>query len=159
MELRPALLVLGESAAGVANPALSERPVTPQEWELGLRERLRDWSAMPMKVPVMDDIPYASYDVPVCLSRVAAGIRGATSCIVAKKSALNEKVRKVEMAAVSDDPEARWVDDSDLFYHGDACQTTVHAFIAYRDDNHISDRLADHLAGLLDQQINLLEVR
>src|SRR6185437_2492175 len=70
--LHPALLVLGESAASVANPRMSARPVSLQEWEEGLRFELITWRAMKIKTLVMADIPYAPYDVPVCLSRLAA---------------------------------------------------------------------------------------
>ncbi len=155
--LHPALLVLGESAAGVANPRMSARPVSPQEWEDGLRSELMTWEAMKIKTLVMADIPYAPYDVPVCLSRLAARDWGAKACVIARKIGLNDKVRKAEVEAVRGDTAARWVDMSSLFCSATECKTVVDGYVAYRDDNHISEPLARHLAQRLDHEIELLE--
>lgn len=155
--LHPALLVLGESAAGVANPGMSARPVSPQEWEDGLRSELITWRAMKIKTLVMADIPYPHYDVPVCLSRLAAGDWGANPCVIARTIALNEKVRKAEVQAVGGNTDARWADMSNLFCSATECKTVVDGYVAYRDDNHISESLARHLAGHLDQEIELLK--
>jgi peptidoglycan/LPS O-acetylase OafA/YrhL len=155
--LHPAVLVLGESATGVANPRMSARPVSPQEWEDGLRHELSTWGAMKIKTLVIADIPYAPYDVPVCLSRLAAEDWGAKACVIARSIGLNEKVRKAEVEAVGDDTDARWADMSSLFCSATECKTVVDGFVAYRDDNHISEQLARHLAQRLDHEIELLE--
>lgn len=155
--LCPFLLVLGESVAAVANPRMSARPVTPQEWEDGLRSKLNAWGAMGIKTLVIADIPYAPYDVPVCLSRLAASKWGTNACVIPRRTGLNERVRNAEIKAVSGDSNSRWIDLSNLFCSGAQCQTVVDGLVAYRDDNHISYALARHLAGRLDREIEVLE--
>jgi hypothetical protein len=95
--------------------------------------------------------------VPVCLSRLAAGDWGANPCVIARTIALNEKVRKAEVQAVGGNTDARWADMSNLFCSATECKTVVDGYVAYRDDNHISESLARHLAGHLDQEIELLK--
>jgi hypothetical protein len=154
--LHPSLVVLGESAATVANPRMSERPVTPQQWGDGLSSKLSTLGANGTKVLVMADIPYASYDVPVCLSRLVAGRLGTKSCVIARKTGINDRVRHAEMAAVSGNTNARWVDITGLFCSEVQCLTVVDNLVAYRDDNHVSETLALHLAPRLEREIDLL---
>jgi peptidoglycan/LPS O-acetylase OafA/YrhL len=154
--LRPLMVVLGESAGAVANPRMSQRPVTPREWEEGLRSTLGQLDASGTKTLVMADIPYSSYDVPVCLSREMARKWRARPCVVAKATGLNQRVRDGEQAAVNSDANARWVDFSDLYCQGSYCQTIIDGFVAYRDDSHISDIFARHLFPQLLHEIDLL---
>ena len=154
--LRPSLVMLGESAGAVDNPRMSERPVTAREWENGLRATLNKLRATGTKTLVMADIPYSSFDVPVCLSRAASARWGPKSCVIPREAGLNQQVRDLERAVVSGDSSAHWVDFSALFCTGSRCQTVVDNLVAYRDDNHISEVLARHLTPLLLHEIDLL---
>ena len=155
-ELRPALVILGESSAAVDNPRMSERPVTAREWEDGLRATLNKLRVTGTKTLVMADIPYSSFDVPVCLSRVASAKLGPKSCVISREAGLNQQVRDLERAVVSDDSSAHWVDFSTLFCTESRCQTVVDNLVAYRDDSHISEILARHLTPLLSHEIDLM---
>jgi peptidoglycan/LPS O-acetylase OafA/YrhL len=150
--LSPAMVVLGESSSWVA----SGRPVTPEQWGDGLRATLTSLDAIGTKTLVMADPPYSSFDVPVCLSRASAGKWGARPCVTIRAIGLNEPVRDQERAVVSGDANARWVDFSDLFCAGSYCQPVVDNVVAYRDNNHISEALASHLAPRLRHEMNLL---
>ena len=156
VELRPFIVVLGESANAVGNPRMSARPVTPREWGDGLRATLNKLNAIGTKTLVMADVPYSPFDVPVCLSRSAAAKWGAQPCVITRKMGLNQQVRDREMAAVGGDASARWVDFSGLFCPGSNCQTVIDNLVAYRDDNHISEALARHLAPRLLHEVDLL---
>jgi hypothetical protein len=156
--LRPSLVMLGESAAGVGNPRLNERPVTPREWQVGLRTVLNKLDAIGTKTLVMADIPYSSFDVPVCLSRAASAKWGSKSCVITREAGLNQQVRDLERAAVSGDSSVRWVDFSGLFCPGSSCQTIIDHLVAYRDDSHISEILALHLAPQLLHEVDLLMI-
>ena len=154
--LRPVMVVLGESAAAVGNPRMSRWPVTPRKWEDGLRVALSKLDATGTKTLVIADIPYASFDVPVCLSRVASAKWGPKSCEITREAGLNQQVRDGERAAVDSDSAARWVDFSGSFCRGSRCETIIDNLVAYRDDNHISETLARHLTPQLLHEVDLL---
>ena len=150
--LSPAMVVLGENSGFVA----SGLPITPEQWGDGLRATLTTLDAIGAKTLVMADIPAYSFDVPVCLSRASAAIWGARPCVTARAIGLNEPVRDQERAAVSGDANARWVDFADLFCPGSRCQPVVDNVVGYRDGNHMSEALANHLAPRLGHEMNLL---
>jgi peptidoglycan/LPS O-acetylase OafA/YrhL len=154
--LRPSMVVLGESARAVGDPRMSQWPVTPREWEDGLRVALNKLDAMGTKTLVIADIPYASFEVPVCLSRAASAKWGPKSCEINSEAGLNQQVRDGERAAVDSNSGARWVDFSGLFCRGSRCATIIDNLVAYRDDNHISEILARHLTPQLLHEMDLL---
>ena len=154
--LRPSIVVLGENAGSVANPRMSPRPVSARQWQEGLKTTLAQLEAAGSRILVMADIPYSPFDVPVCLSRSLSAKWGASRCLITKASALNERVRDVEKFAVSSDPAVRWVDFSSIFCSGVYCQTMVDNVVAYSDDNHLSEPLAQHLVPQLAREFDLL---
>jgi peptidoglycan/LPS O-acetylase OafA/YrhL len=154
--LRPSMVILGESAGAIGNPLMSQWPVTPRKWEDGLRVALSKLDAMGTKTLVIADIPYASFDVPVCLSRAASAKWGPKSCEIIREAGLNQQVRDGERAAVDSHSGARWVDFSGLFCRGSRCETIVDNLVAYRDDNHISEILARHLTPQLLHEVDVL---
>ena len=111
---------------------------------------------MGTKTLVIADIPYASFEVPVCLSRAASAKWGPKSCEINSEAGLNQQVRDGERAAVDSNSGARWVDFSGLFCRGSRCATIIDNLVAYRDDNHISEILARHLTPQLLHEMDLL---
>lgn len=154
--LRPVLVVLGESTVAVANPGMVVRPLTPRDWGDGLRATLNRLDAMGTRTLVMADTPAPSFNVVVCLSRVLAAKWGAKSCVITRESGLNQQVRGRERAAVSGDARARWADFSDILCPGSYCLTIIDNLVVYRDDDHISEIFARHLAPRLLHEMDLV---
>jgi hypothetical protein len=154
--LHPHLVVVSESDHPVGDPArgLPGLPITPDDWQRGLRSTGSYLDSRDLKTILIADVPRPEFNVPTCLSRAASRNRPVQICNVPRSAALNEDARRAERAAVSGLKNTRYVDLTDQFCSNQICPTLIKGQVVFRDGDHLTSSFSLSLAPVLKHEID-----
>jgi peptidoglycan/LPS O-acetylase OafA/YrhL len=154
--LHPHLVVVSESDHPVGDPArgVPGHPISPDDWQRGLRSTVSYLDSRDLKTIVIADVPQPVFDVPTCLSRAASRNRPVQICNVPRSTALNEGARRAERAAVSGLNKTRFVDLTDQFCSNQTCPTLIEGQVVFRDGDHLTSSFSRSLAPVLKHEID-----
>jgi peptidoglycan/LPS O-acetylase OafA/YrhL len=154
--LHPHLVVVSESDHPVGDPArgLPGLPITPDDWQRGLRSTVSYLDSRDLKTILIADVPRPEFNVPTCLSRAVSRNRPVQMCNVPRAVALNEDARRAERAAVSGLNNIRFVDLTDQFCSNQTCPTLIKGQVVFRDGDHLTSSFSLSLAPVLKHEID-----
>jgi peptidoglycan/LPS O-acetylase OafA/YrhL len=150
---RPAAVILSSWDHYIAVDGRSSSwQVTPEQWEAGLRRTYVRLTRSGIRVIVMRDVPRTNFDVPQCLSRRAAGLPFAQSCVYERKKAIhpvgieaqNRAARGLQIA---------FIDMNDVICSTSRCSPIRNGMIVFTDDNHITSAFSRSVADILGARI------
>jgi hypothetical protein len=121
----------------------------------GTRRTLQALSGV--RVVLMRDTPYFSYDVPTCLARSIRHLwYPGGSCEADRSRVLNAAVFESEQAGAWGLPDVHFIDVTDRICQWDICRPVQKDMLIYRDHHHITGTFADSLMASLN--VRLLDI-
>jgi hypothetical protein len=156
VEMHPSIVLLGSSTIylGRRNKRPSRFDVSLDDWRIGTRRTLEMLSLAGLRVVVMRDNPFSSFDIPTCLAR---SIRNhwypGSSCSMDKSESLNPAVYEAQLAAASGLPNVHFIDLTDQLCEGNVCPAIQKGMVIYRDSNHLTKKFASTLTPELEAQL------
>jgi peptidoglycan/LPS O-acetylase OafA/YrhL len=145
-------LIIASGFTGWSRGA-SRESVRPEDWRAGTRLTLAKLNGL--STVVIRDTPYLGIDVPVCLSRAARQGR-AQACAVERATAVDSAYHRAHVLGSAEFEQVHTWDFTDSFCDADWCPALLNGIVAYRDDNHMSERFALALSPLLSARISPL---
>jgi hypothetical protein len=107
-----------------------------------------------LRVVLMRDTPYFSYDIPTCLARSARHVwYPGGSCEANRSTVLNAAVFESEKSGASGFPNVHFIDVTDRICQNDICLPVQRDGLIYRDHHHLTGAFADSLMGALNAQL------
>lgn len=135
---RPAVVILSSWDHYIAMDGHpSSWQVTPAQWEAGLRRSYERLTRAGIRTIVMRDVPQTPFDVPQCLSRRAAGLPAAGSCLYDRSRALHPVGVVAQNRAARGLP-ISFIDMNDVICPTSQCSPVRNGMVIYTDDNHIT---------------------
>jgi hypothetical protein len=155
--LQPAIVVIGNLTTSLG---LKDRDYPAFSFALGeLQEGVKRTlqSLKSLRVVLMRDTPYFSYDIPTCLARsVRHSWYPGGSCEADRSNVLNAAVFESEQAGARGLSNVHFVDVTDRICQKDICRPVQGQTLIYRDHHHLTGAFADSLIPALN--VKLLEV-
>ncbi len=157
--LRPTIVFIANSTSYLGNTMTyakdgSTPPMTVALGNLqdGTRRTLQALTGM--RVVLMRDPPYFSYDVPTCLARsVRHAWYPGGSCEAERSIVLNAAVFESEQAGARGLSNVHFIDVTDRICELDICRPIQSNGILYRDHHHLTGTFAESLTALLKAQL------
>jgi hypothetical protein len=154
--LRPQAVLIGESVQYVKGRGGAEDALATlsfSEWGQGLRRTLEILDNAGLRTVLLRDAPRLGFDVPTCLSRVAAHPRlySESQCSVSAATALSEGVWHTEVNATQQLSHVSALDLSKQFCAGLQCPSMLNGVVVYWDADHITASFSSRLAPILSQ--------
>jgi len=157
--LRPTIVFIANSTSYLGNvmtypkntstPAMTVSLENLQEGTRRTLEALRG-----LRVVLMRDAPYFSYDVPTCLARsVRHAWYPGGSCEAERSIVLNAAVFQSEQAGARGLSNVHFIDITDRICQQNICRPIQKDGLLYRDHHHLTGTFADSLTALLNAQL------
>jgi hypothetical protein len=107
-----------------------------------------------LRVVLMRDTPYFSYDIPTCLARSMrhAWYLGG-SCEAERSIVLNAAVFESEQAGALGLSNVHFIDVTDRICQQEICRPVQRNGPVYRDHHHLTGAFADSLTAVLNRQL------
>jgi hypothetical protein len=141
---------IGQRSTG--NPAMAFAIDNLRE---GTRRTLQALNGV--RVVLMRDTPYFSYDVPTCLARSIRHLwYPGGACEADRSTVLNAAVFESEQAGARGVPDVHFIDVTDRICQRDVCRPVQKDLLIYRDHHHITGTFADSLMASLN--VRLLDI-
>jgi hypothetical protein len=159
--LRPTIVLIGNSTSvlGNATPYIGHRGVSNAAMALAINN-LRDGtrrtlqSLKGVRVVLMRDTPYFSYDIPTCLARSIRHVwYPGGSCEADRSTVLNAAVFESEQAGARGLPNVHFIDLTDHICQKDICRPVQKDLLVYWDNDHITGAFADSLMASMNTQL------
>ena len=126
--------------------------VTAAMWRDGLRRTYARMTEAGIPTIAFRGTPRTWFDVPLCHSRRAARLPGASDCTYRKTDALSPVARAAQTEAARGLP-VRFVDMNDVICAGPRCPTMRGGIVLFTDDNHLTASFSRSMAGELGRRI------
>jgi peptidoglycan/LPS O-acetylase OafA/YrhL len=111
-------------------------------------------SLMGMRVVLMRDTPYFSYDIPTCLARSIRHVwYPGGSCEADRSIVLNAAVFESEQAGARGLSNVHFIDVTDRICERDICRPVQRDTPIYRDHHHLTGAFADSLMAALNTEL------
>jgi peptidoglycan/LPS O-acetylase OafA/YrhL len=152
--LRPSIVFTGNATNHVGDKRNLAIRFSLDELRDGTRRTLEALTARGLRVAVMRDNPYFTYDVPTCLARsVRHSWYPGGSCEADKFTALSAAVFESEKAGARGLPNVHFIDLTDRLCQKDVCSAVQGGAVIYRDNNHLTGNFADRLMPVLEAEL------
>jgi hypothetical protein len=152
--LRPTIVLLGNLTSSLGLKARDNHAIAfpLDDLQGGARRTLQ--ALMGLRVILMRDTPYFSYDIPTCLARSARhSWYPGGSCEADRSNVLNAAVFESEQAGARGLSNVRFIDVTDRICQRDLCRPVQGQTLIYRDHHHLTGSFADSLMSTLDRQL------
>jgi len=152
--LHPAIVLLGNLTTSLG---LNSRNNGSSTFELddlqdGARRTLQALTGI--KVVLMRDTPYFSYDIPTCLARsLRHSWYPGGSCEAERSNVLNGAVFESEQAGARGLTNVHFIDVTDRICQRDICRPVQGQTLIYRDHHHLTGAFADSLIPALEMKL------
>ncbi|MEO8622777.1 MAG: acyltransferase family protein [bacterium] len=150
---RPAAIILSNWDHYIASDgAEADWQVSPEAWRDGLRRTYERLAATGIPVVVIRGTPRTWFDVPSCLSRLAAKLPLATACTY-------DRGRSLSPIAVAAQTRAarglgiRFVDMNDQVCQTQRCDVVRNGIVVFTDDNHLTASFSRSVARVLGARV------
>ncbi|PYP81483.1 MAG: hypothetical protein DMD35_01880 [Gemmatimonadetes bacterium] len=151
--MRPAAVVLSSWDHYMPPDGASEDwQVSPSMWERGLHRTYARLAAAGIRTIVLRDVPHTQFDVPACLSRLAAQLLLARSCTYDRATSVSRVAVAAQDRAARGLP-VRIVDMNDQLCDAPLCQVVRNGAIVFTDDNHLTASFSRTLGPTLGARI------
>ncbi|HEV7990795.1 MAG TPA: SGNH hydrolase domain-containing protein, partial [Gemmatimonadaceae bacterium] len=151
--MRPAAVILSSWDHYLpADGTTSDWQVTPEHWRRGLRRTYARLAAAGIHTVAMRDVPRTPFDVPSCLSRRAAGLPFAGTCVYEREGSLSPVAIAAQNVAARGLP-VRVVDMTDQICATPRCEVVRNGVVVFTDDNHLTASFSRSLAPVLGARI------
>jgi peptidoglycan/LPS O-acetylase OafA/YrhL len=155
--LRPSIVILGNATTYLGREEIVATGFSLNELRDGTKQTLQVLTTAGLRVAVMRDNPYFTYDIPTCLARsVRHRWYPGGSCGADRSAVLSAAVSESEMEAARGLPSVRFVDMTDRLCRKDVCFAIQGDAIVYRDNNHLTGNFADRLMPALEVELLLM---
>lgn len=152
--LRPSIVFMGNATNYLALGPKLETRFSLDELRDGTRRTLEALTARGLRVVVMRDTPYFTYDVPTCLARsVRHSWYPGGSCEADEITAMSAAVFESEKAGARGLPNVHFIDLTDGLCQKGVCWAVLRGAVVYRDNNHLTGKFADSLMPLLEAEL------
>ena len=155
--LRPTIVFIGNLTSSLgqkdrSNPAIT---VPLDDLQDGTRRTLQ--ALMGLRVVLMRDTPYFSYDIPTCLARSARhSWYPGGSCEADKSTVLNAAVFEAEQAGAQGLSNVHFIDITDRICQRDICRPVQGDAVIYRDHHHLTGNFSDSLMAALEVELHTI---
>jgi hypothetical protein len=150
--MRPAGVILSSWDHYIHAGARERWQVTPAMWERGLRRTYSRLAKANVPVVAIRGTPRTYFDVPMCLSRRAAGLPFAGDCTYSRNGALIPEARAAQTRAARG-LRVQFVDMLDAVCNTPRCQATRGRMVIFTDDNHLTATFSRSVGPLLGERI------
>ncbi len=151
--LRPSLVLIGNATTYLGHKNFATR-FSLDALRDGTRRTLETLTAEGLRVAVMRDNPYFTYDIPTCLARSARhSWYPGSSCETDKATALNAAVFEAEKTGASGLSNVHFIDMIDELCQRDICWTVQGDEVMYRDNSHLTGNFSDRLMRALEAEL------
>jgi hypothetical protein len=107
-----------------------------------------------VRVVLMRDTPYFSYDIPTCLARSVRHVwYPGGACEAQRSTVLNTAVFESEQAGARGLSNVHFIDMTDRICEQDTCRPIQRMALVYRDHHHLTGAFADSLTPVLNRQL------
>jgi peptidoglycan/LPS O-acetylase OafA/YrhL len=152
--LRPSIVFTGNATNYLGHANNLAIRFSLDELRDGTRRTLETLTAKGIRVAVVRDTPYFTYDVPTCLARsVRHSWYPGGSCQTDRFTALSAAVFESEKAGAHGLPNVHFVDLTERLCQRDVCGTVQGGAVIYRDNNHLTGSFADRLMPALEAEL------
>jgi peptidoglycan/LPS O-acetylase OafA/YrhL len=150
---RPTAVILSSWDHYIAmDERASSWQVTPEQWEAGLRRSYTRLTNAGIRVIVMRDVPRTHFDVPQCLSRRAAGLPFARSCLYQREKSISLLGISAQNRAARGLP-VSFIDMNDVICAASRCSPVRNGVVVFTDDNHLTATFSRSVADILGARI------
>jgi peptidoglycan/LPS O-acetylase OafA/YrhL len=154
VELNPSIVFMGNltSSLGQKDRSNPGKTVPLDGLEEGVRRTLEP--LVGLRVVIMRDTPYFSYDIPTCLARSARHTWYPVALCEADESVvLNAAIFKSEQDGARGLSNVHFIDITDRICKKGTCKPIQGNALIYRDHHHLTGSFADSLMPILDRQL------
>jgi hypothetical protein len=130
----------------------SDWQVTPEMWRHGLRRTYERLSAARLPVVAIRGTPRTWFDVPACLSRLAARLPFASACTYVRERSLSSAAVAAQDGAARGLP-VRFVDMNDQICAAARCGVMRNGVVVFTDDNHLTASFSRSVAPVLGTRL------
>jgi peptidoglycan/LPS O-acetylase OafA/YrhL len=130
----------------------SDWQVTPRIWESGLRRTYSRLAAARVPVVAIRGTPRTWFDVPGCLSRLAARLPFAAECSYERERSLSRVAVAAQTNAARGLP-IRFVDMNDQICASTRCGVIRNGVVVFTDDNHLTASFSRSVAPVLGERL------
>jgi len=152
--LRPSIVFIGNSTSYFGHKNTLAMGFSLDELQDGTRRTLETLTAEGLRVVVMRDNPFFTYDIPACLARSARhSWYPGGSCEADKPTVLNDAVFESEKAGARGLSNVHFIDITDLLCQRDICRTVQGDAVLYRDNHHLTGNFTESLMAVLEVKL------
>jgi hypothetical protein len=126
--------------------------VTTDMWREGLRRTYARMTGAGIPTIVFRGTPRTWFDVPLCHSRRAAGLMGASDCTFSRDRAMASLAIAAQTEAARGLP-VRFVDMNDVICPSRRCGTMRKGIVMFTDDNHLTATFSKSMAPVLAERL------
>lgn len=152
--MRPAGVILSSWDHYMAlDGTKSDWQVTPAAWQEGLRRTYSRLTGAGLNVVAFRGTPRTWFDVPVCLSRRAAGLPMSSRCDYSRAGSQHPLARAAQDRAARGLP-IRFVDMNDQICNTSRCSVVQQGAVVFTDDNHLTASFSRALAPVVGVRLS-----
>ena len=151
--MRPAAVILSSWDHYVpVNGRNDSWQVSADEWGEGLRRTYARLTGAGIHTIAFRGTPRTWFDVPLCHSRRAARLPGASDCRYDREDGMSRVARAAQDQAMRGLP-VHLIDMNDAFCATSRCATMRNGIVMFTDDNHITASFSRSMAPLLGERL------
>ena len=151
--LRPSIVFIVNSTSYLGHKELA-MGFSLDELQNGTRRTLETLTAGGLRVVVMRDNPYFTYDIPNCLARSARhSWYPGGSCEADQSIVLNPAVFESEKAGARGLSNVHFIDITDRLCQRDICRTVQGDTVIYQDNHHLTGNFTKSLMAVLEVEL------
>ena len=152
--LRPSIVFIGNSTSDLGHKDALAMGFSLDELQNGTRRTLETLTAGGLRVVVMRDNPFFTYDIPTCLARSArhSWFPGG-SCEADQSTVLNPAVFESEKAGARGLSNVHFIDITDRLCQRDICRTVQGDVVIYQDNHHLTGKFTKSLMAELEVEL------
>jgi SGNH domain (fused to AT3 domains) len=152
--LRPAIVFIGNSTSYFGHKNTIAMGFSLDELQGGTRRTLETLTAGGLRVVVMRDNPFFTYDIPACLARSARhSWYPGGSCEADKAAVLNDAIFESEKAGARGLSNVHFIDITDRLCQRNICRTVQGDAVMYRDNHHLTGNFTESLMAELEGEL------
>jgi hypothetical protein len=155
--LRPSIVFIGNSTTYLGHKDTLAMGFSLDELQKGTRRTLATLTAAGLRVVVMRDNPFFTYDIPTCFARSARhSWYPGGSCEADQSVVLNPAVFEAEKAGARDLSNVRFIDITDRLCQMDICRVVHGNTVIYQDNHHLAGNFTEKMTPVLEGELRAI---